>query len=252
MIKQLLRKRAKIAFGFLNTYIRRKGQIYDDTKWWDDAFYTDGVSDRQTISREKSAITAKYHYTSLELNILRHLRNNGKNVHQMDVLDIGSGSGHWIEFYRVLGASKITGVDISYSSFKYLMDKYATNSNVEIYQGKALEAVKHLDRQYDIANAVGVMFHIVDDIEWRDTIQAVANALKDGGLFIIGGHFGLLDGLNVQIDKDSGINKRLRSKRRWVHTLKEAGFRDIKVYRNNAYLWINDSLPENNLLVATK
>jgi hypothetical protein len=109
-----------------------------------------------------------------------------------------------------------------------------------------------LNDEYDIANAVGVMFHIVDDSEWQNTISAIANVLKKGGLLVAGGHFGLLDGLNVQIDKDGGINKRLRSKRRWVRALKEAGFRSIKVYRNNVYLWINDSLPENNILVATK
>ncbi len=252
MIKQLLLKKAKITFGFLNTYIRKKGQKYDDSKWWDTSFYTEGVSDRQTISLKKNFITAKYHYASMELQILKHLRNKEIHVNQSNLMDIGSGSGHWIDFYKTLEVGSITGMDVSRSSFKYLSQKYSGDASIEIHQGKALEVIANLDNSFDIINAVGVMFHIIDDSEWQNTIFSIANTLKSGGLFIIGGHFGFLDGLNVQIDSDGYINKRLRSKGHWVRTLKQAGFTNIKLYRNNSYLWINDSLPENNVLVATK
>lgn len=252
MIKQFLRKRTKIGFGILNTYIRKIGRKYDDKKWWDTSFYTEGVSDRQTISQKKSVITAKYHYASMELQILKHLRNNEITVSQSNVLDIGSGFGHWIDFYKTLEVGNVTGMDVSHSSFQHLDQKYSGNASVQIHQGKALEVVQNLNSDYDIVNAVGVMFHIIDDSEWHNTVFSVANILKKGGLFVVGGHFGFLDGLNVQIDKDGNINKRLRSKSRWVRTLKEAGFTSVKIYPNNAYLWINDSLPENNVLVATK
>ncbi len=252
MIKQILWKTHKMAFGFLNTYIRKKGQMYDDTKWWDGSFYKGGISDRQTISQKKSVITAKYHYASMELLILKHLRNTGKQLNQANLLDIGSGSGHWIDFYKTLEVASVSGIDVSHTAFQYLTQKYYEDIRVKIHEGKALELIETLNGYYDIVNAVGVMFHIVDDAEWERTILSIANVLKDGGLFIVGGHFGFLDGLNVQINKNGGINKRLRSKSRWTRTLKKTGFRDIKIHRNNAYLWINDTLPENNVLVATK
>ncbi|HEY9035625.1 MAG TPA: hypothetical protein VIM96_02830 [Pseudomonadales bacterium] len=96
------------------------------------------------------------------------------------------------------------------------------------------------------------MFHIVDDSEWEDTIRAVSSSLETGGVFVVGGHFGMVNGVNVQIDKDGAINKRLRSKRHWIKVLRSAGFKDVTVYRNYAYLWVNESLPENNVLIATK
>jgi SAM-dependent methyltransferase len=188
----------------------------------------------------------------MELQILKHLRNNEIYVNQSNVLDIGSGSGHWIDFYKTLEAGNVTGMDVSHSSFKHLKQKYSEDTNVAIHRGKALEVICNLNGDYDLVNAVGVMFHIVDDSEWQDTISSVANKLKNNGLFIIGGHFGFSDGLNVQIDKDGNINKRLRSKRHWVNTLKRAGFSNVKVYRNYSYLWIKDTLPENNVLIATK
>jgi SAM-dependent methyltransferase len=252
MIKQWLRKRAKIVYGLLNTYIRKKRRMYNDATWWDAHFYTDGVSDRQTLSPRKSVITAKYHYASMELQILKHLRNNEIAVSQATILDIGSGSGHWIDFYSALEPRKITGIDVSASAYNFLRKKYNKDSRIEIHQGRALEFLGKTNERYDIVNAVGVMFHIVDDSEWRETIHAVGGALKKGGLFVVGGHFGSLDGLNVQTDKDGYVNKRLRSRGRWMLTLKEAGFANVKIYRNNAYLWINDTLPENNVLIATK
>ena len=251
VIKQWYRKRVKIAYGFLNTYIRKRGRNYNAAEWWDDSFYTEGISDRQTISSRKSVFTAKYHYASMEMQILKYLHNNGISVDQSSVLDIGSGSGHWIDFYKSLGSLKITGIDVSLASFNYLKNKYSEDANIEIHKGKALEVIGELNGDYDLVNAVGVMFHIVDDSEWQRTIYSVGKMLKKNGLFVIGGHFGLFNVLS-RMDKDGYINKRLRSKGRWVHTLRKAGFTSIKIYRNNAYLWINDTLPENSVLIATK
>lgn len=252
MIKQLVRKRGKVVRGILNTYIYKKGQKYDSTKWWDASFYTEGISDRQTISQKKSVITAKYHYASMELLILKHLKNNEISFKQASILDIGSGSGHWIDFYKSLESCTITGMDISISSSNHLKNKYSEDSSIEIYQGKALEVISKLTGYYKIVNAVGVMFHIVDDNEWEHTINAIGKITKKGGIFVVGGHFGFLDGLNVQIDANGNINKRLRSKNHWIYTLKEAGFNSVRVYRNYSYLWIKDSIPENSVLIATK
>lgn len=96
------------------------------------------------------------------------------------------------------------------------------------------------------------MFHIVDDEEWTATLAAVASKLKSGGSFVIGGHFGLFDGVNVQIDPDGHINKRLRSRRHRIRALRALGFSTFRYYRNRAYLWIPDSLPESNILVASR
>lgn len=252
MIRQWLRRRAKVLNGFLNTRVRSKGRNYDDARWWDASFYAEGISDRQTIAPRKSVITARYHYASTEMPILRHLRNRNRTLDGAAVVDIGSGSGHWIDFYKALGAGSITGMDVSQSSASFLANRYAGDDTIAIHHGKALDVIGRLDRDYDLVNAIGVMFHMVNDDEWRETIRAVGRRLKPDGLFVIGGEFGWLDGVNVQIDADGNINKRLRSHAHWRRTLREAGFARTALYRNRAYLWINDSLPENNVLIAAR
>ena len=66
LIKQYLRKRAKITYGFLNAYVFKKGKPYDDSVWWDRTFYTEGVSDRQTIAAKKSLVSSRYHYADTQ------------------------------------------------------------------------------------------------------------------------------------------------------------------------------------------
>lgn len=252
MLRQFLRKRAKVARGIWNTYVSGKGEIHDDRERWDESHYTHGVSDRETLSAGKNRIAARYHYNSVELKILRHVRNSGIETEGSVVLDIGSGAGHWIDFYRSLGSSRTIGIDISRHSTEFLRDKYKAHQDVTILHGKAAELLADLDMKFNIVNAIGVMFHIVDDLEWLDTIEKIASVMQRNGLLIVGGHFGFFGGLNVQIDRNSRVNKRLRSKRRWKYALSSAGFRAIHVYRNLAYLWIEDVLPENHLLVATR
>jgi SAM-dependent methyltransferase len=252
MLRPYLRRKVKIARGVWNTHVAGKSRFYDDSKWWDESFYTEGVSDRQTLSAKKSQLTAKYHYCSVELKILRHLSNYGIDTKGSIVLDIGAGSGHWIDFYRSLGSSRTIALDVSRASVEYLKDKYVDHPDVSILRGNASAVIPGLDARFDIVNAVGVMFHLVDDAEWLKTIQRIAGVMSSKGMFVTSGHFGVIDGLNVQIDRNDRVNKRLRSGRHWRKALKDAGFNTIRIYRNNAYLWIRDALPENHVLIATK
>lgn len=249
MIKQYIKKKIKIACGLLNTHLSRGGDY--SSEWWDNYFYVNGVSDKRTISPHTNELVADYHYASVEMHILKYFINNKVDLNQSNILDIGSGAGHWIDFYLKMNPCEITGIDISCSSVKHLIKKYKKNNNINIYHGNALKIMNELNDNFDCINAVGIMFHVVDDSECVNLIKSIGNILNPGGMFIVGGHFGGVNGINVQID-NHGVNKRLRSKRWWINVLKESGFKDIKIYKNNAYLWVDDSIPENNILIATK
>jgi SAM-dependent methyltransferase len=252
MIKQYLLKRAKVGYGLFNTYLRNKTSNYQDTKWWDNDFYTDGISDRKTIFSTKNRMSARYHYASIELQILKYFFNKGILTDQSTLVDIGSGAGHWIDFYRSLGVTRVIGMDVSLSAINFLKEKYSDNAGVALHHGKAFKILEGFEETADFVNAIGVMFHIVDDLEWNSTIKAVAKVLRKGGLFIAGGHFGLLDNLDLSINSDGQIYKRLRSRGHWRKVLRKEGFSNIQFQSNHAYLWINDTLPESNILIATK
>ncbi len=252
MFKQFLMKRAKILHGLYRTSVRGHSQGYAADRWWDEEFFTKGLSDRQTISQDKSLLSAAYHYASVEMLILRHLVKENFDLHSKRICDLGSGSGHWIGFYLSLGASACTGVDISSKSVNFLGEKYAKDNRVTICHGKLDQILQNFNDPYDLVNAIGVMFHLVDEEEWQRVISEVSRILKPGGLFVVGGHFGWFNNLNVQFNSDDTVNKKLRSAAHWRRILRSERLGEMKIYRNRAYLFIRDSLPENNLLVATK
>ncbi len=252
MLYQFLFKRAKILRGVYRTYLRHHRSSYNPTTWWDEQFFTKGISDRQTISAEKNPLTAANHYSSVELLISRHLRNNGWHMREKVICDLGSGSGHWIDFYLSLGAKRCIGVDVSKKSVGFLRVKYAEREDVSIEQGRLQVVLENHTPSFHLVNAIGIMFHLIDDDEWEQTVHQSSRVLLPGGIFVIGGHFGLIDGLNVQFNPDNTVNKRLRSAYHWKRSLRRAGFVGTKLYKNRAYLSIKDTLPENNILIAQK
>jgi SAM-dependent methyltransferase len=252
MLKQFLRKQRKILRGAHRTFVRGERTAYDSSSWFDNQFFTRGMSDRQTIAPDQNPLVAAYHYNSVENLILRHLLNRRRDATPSTVCDLGSGSGHWIDFYRSLGVSRCLGIDVSSKSVDFLKAKYAGQDDVAIHHGRIRDVLASLDARFDLVNAIGVMFHIVDDGEWEETLRQAGRVLTPRGLFVVGGHFGLLDGVNVQFDADNTVNKRLRSLSRWKRSLRRAGFAGTTLYRNTAYLHVFDALPENNVLVAEK
>ena len=252
MLHQYLRKKKKVLRGAMRTYLRSRPVPFTSKQWWDSHYWTTGVSDAKTIAPNKNGFSSAYHYASVELTILRHFYNHDVSLEGSAVFDVGSGAGHWVDFYRRLGAATCVGCDLSRTVVDFLRSKYAGQDGITIHHGPFQDILQGQRDAFDLVNAIGVMFHVVDDGEWRRGLSAIGEALRDGGLLVVGGHFGWLNNLDVQIDSTGAINKRLRSRRYWNKSLKSLGFRSVDVRSNPAYLFIDDTLPENNVLIARK
>lgn len=240
IIRRAYSKHARILRAWRRTR-QGKDVVPYQVDWWDRAFYQGEITDRATIYWRRGLVQTALHYASVETIILPALQRQ-----RMDrIIDIGSGAGHWLKFYQGLG-SEAVGCEVSTKCVDHLR-----SSGYTVEHGAAAEVLPMLGHA-DVVNAIGVMFHIVDDAEWERTIHLVGAALKPGGLFVVGGHFGWLDGVNVQVGEDGTVNKRLRSARRWRKVLKGAGFSTVRIVRNRAYLRSTEPLPENNILFAYK
>jgi SAM-dependent methyltransferase len=139
---------------------------------WYASVGVEALSDRLTISPRTTEAQARFHYNVAENSILRYFSRREFPVNPR-VLDIGSGAGHWIDFYlEVFAAAHVVGVDLVPACVEALKAKYSSDSRVAILEGDVSTREFSSRQEFDLVNAIGVMFHIVDDEAWR---QALAN-----------------------------------------------------------------------------
>jgi SAM-dependent methyltransferase len=219
------------------------------------------LGDADTIAAGRSALATRYHYNAVETAIIEYLASR-PSLPWASVLDIGSGAGHWIDFFRTLGASEVVGVEISDAAVGALEKKFG--EGVEIAQGDVSSPGFTLEREFDVISAIGVMFHIVEDAAWEQALVNLARHLAPTGVLIVSGQFGLLTE-NVQFHRTDEfaswdefraerraelVNKRIRSLYRWRGAARRAGLRVDSVRRTRSSPFLET--PENNLLMLTR
>lgn len=227
-------------------------------------------SDRITIAPDVHPLHARVHYNATEISIIRCLLRHPVRDAPI-VLDIGSGAGHWIDFWlATLNASFVQGIDISSTCAEALRTKYAQRDDVAISQGDISRADFAAERRFDVISAIGVLFHVVDDADWRRALVNLRELLSEGGLIVVGGHFGWTtqntqfhvtdDFANEQEAMASlqnvygagkiRYNKRVRSLRYWKAAAAEAGLQIVEVVRTPTYSGIGT--PENNIVALKR
>ena len=102
---------------------------------------------------------------------------------QVSVLDIGSGTGFWLQVWRSLGVRTLTGLDLTEVAVRKLRDKYP---DVQVIQQDISDPKALLGQigQFDVISAIDVLYHITSDRDLCQAISNIAALLKPGGYFI--------------------------------------------------------------------
>jgi SAM-dependent methyltransferase len=259
---------------------------HDEAKFFE-SFYRVSIegepTDRMTIGGITEAET-RFHYNATENSILSAFSrleplptmamgrawSEMRRRRQLRLLDVGSGTGHWIDFFRdVLLVTQAVGIEITQSMAEFLERKYAADSNVLVLRddvaSEAFNAAR-IGAPVDYVSAIGVMFHIVDDARWRQAVRHLALVLKPGGIMFVGGDFGPKT-RNVQFHRQDEfdnwkstvvsapveqvqVNKRVRSLSDWQAAANNAGLVLVDLVRSDR----DESFttPENDVLVLRR
>ena len=103
------------------------------------------------------------------------------------VLDIGSGTGFYVDLWRELGVRTLTASDITHTATERLRGRCP---NVEVCEwdvGGGLGALE--GRRFDIVSAMDVLYHVVDDARFARALRNIGTLLKPGGYFIYSDNF---------------------------------------------------------------
>jgi 2-polyprenyl-3-methyl-5-hydroxy-6-metoxy-1,4-benzoquinol methylase len=103
------------------------------------------------------------------IDLIRSLK---KDVASANILDIGSGTGFYIERWQEVGCDKIMGVDLTEVVVKRLSKKYPQHTFEQLDIGSNLsQAIE--EHKFDIISCFDVLFHIVDDSIYQKAFENI-------------------------------------------------------------------------------
>lgn len=102
------------------------------------------------------------------------------------VLDIGSGTGFWIEQWRRLGVDSVVGSDFTTGSVTRLRKRWGQTA---IHRIDITAHDVPVAGQFDVVSAFDVLFHVVEDASYARAWRNVASLLRPGGLFVFTENF---------------------------------------------------------------
>jgi SAM-dependent methyltransferase len=108
-------------------------------------------------------------------------------LEQASVLDIGSGTGFYVQLWNEMGVMSISGSDLTDVSIDYLRTQYPSSLFYRLDISEQLP--EGLPRGFDVISAFDVLFHIVDDTKFHRALQNISSLLSAGGLFCFSDSF---------------------------------------------------------------
>ncbi|MBN1528520.1 MAG: class I SAM-dependent methyltransferase [Thermoleophilaceae bacterium] len=104
-----------------------------------------------------------------------------------DVLDVGSGTGFYVERWLELGAGSVTGSDLTETAVGRLGERFPA---LDFHRLDLSEPGARVDgRDFDAISAMDVLFHITDDAKYERAIANLAAMLRPGGLLVLTENF---------------------------------------------------------------
>lgn len=104
------------------------------------------------------------------------------------VMDVGSGTGFYVEQWHRLGVPGVTGVDITDTAVGKLRQRFPRDTFVRADIGNETPPGV-APGSMDAVSAMDVLFHIVDDAEYARAFTHIAATLKPGGWFVWSDNF---------------------------------------------------------------
>lgn len=135
------------------------------------------------------------------------------------VLDIGSGTGFYVEQWQEAGDCNIVGIDITSVAVQMLRSKF---SDHKFYEIDITEDISSLGKQkFDVVSAFDVLFHIVDDDLYEAALTNIYSVLKPGGWLLFSDNF-------VHHQAVTTLHQRSRQINMISQMLSKAGFTETK------------------------
>jgi SAM-dependent methyltransferase len=208
----------------------RAGEAYRPPEYW--AGLHDAAEDLGIVGYPTLPLVFNRHvYANAARGVLRGLDATGASVRGRDVLDVGSGTGFWVDLWRREGAASVSGSDLVLAAVERLRERFP---DYEFAPADIGEQAPFPGKRFDVVSIMSVLHHIVDEQRFERALANLASQLAPGG------HLVVLDPLVVRgrwmpPDAESAHNV-VRTLAQWERASASAGLRVAAVVPTASYL----------------
>ena len=147
--------------------------------------------------------------------VRREVRRSGIDVSKCDVLDVGSGTGFYIDLWTTLRAKSVSGSDFAPYAVVSLEKRFPNHQFWEL--DITTDALPRELGQFDLVSAFDIFYHIVDDEKYWRAFRNVSALVRPGG------HFAFSENL-LRGGRESSEHQVSRSGEEITQLLSENGF----------------------------
>lgn len=128
-------------------------------------------------------------YRACKRNLDLVLKKHHIDVKGKTILDIGCGTGFWVQYFADLDIGALTGIDISRTSMARLSSIYPSYNFIEGDIASDTLSLDNLNHTFDLILAFTVLYHIVSEEGFDIAIQNIRRFAKAGAYVLISGNF---------------------------------------------------------------
>jgi SAM-dependent methyltransferase len=137
------------------------------------------------------------------------------------VIDIGSGTGFYLDRWRALGAEEIVGSDITETAVGKLRASHPDASILRLDAGDDALSADLPPESFDYVSAMDVLFHIMDDDRYARAFGNLARLVRSGGYVVFSEDF-------VHGERGGGTHKVVRPIEQIESCVSGAGLRPVR------------------------
>lgn len=181
----------------------------------------------------------KWSYRLRDRVLRRTLAIPRLSLSNLDVLDVGSGTGFYIDYWRRSRTRSVSGCDLTETSVSRLRAEFPDHNFYQ--QDIGAELLPELVGKFDVVSAFDILFHIVDEAQYEKAFHNLSQMLRPGGLLCFSELF-------LHRETDRGLHVVFHSLSHIERLLAKSGFEILK--RRPVFVVMNEPVDTRNAVVG--
>jgi SAM-dependent methyltransferase len=159
----------------------RAGEDYRPKDYWSDLH--ESAEDLGIVGHPTLPLVAnRYLYANAAHAVLRGLDSAGASVRGRTVLDVGSGTGFWVDLWRRQGAERVSGADLVPAAVERLQERFPGST---FAQADISEQPPFPGETFDVVTIMSVLHHVVDEQRFGQALSNLAAQLAPDGTLAV-------------------------------------------------------------------